>query len=159
MPRCTFIFVLPLLAALGACGGPADRYGAAETAAAASGRAAAAAAVDWAKAEAVTVTLDEFAFAPDAVTFRAGRPYALTLVNAGGSGHTFTAPEFFRAIALRAPSPGAGTGAQGALESVALAAGARRTLEFVAVTPGAYALKCERPLHSVFGMKGTIRIE
>jgi len=151
--------LLPLLAALAACGGPQDRYGARETATEAAQRIAAIAAADWAAAESVTVTLDEYSFAPDALNLRAGRIYALTLVNAGAAAHTFTAPGFFRAIAMRPPAPGQGAHGVAPLESVALGEGQSRTLAFVAVTPGAYALACERPLHGVFGMKGTIRIE
>jgi len=159
MSRLSFILVLPLLAALAACGGPQDRFGARETASEAAQRIAAISAADWGAAEAVTVTLDEFSFTPDALTFRGGRTYALTLVNAGGSAHTFTAPEFFRAVAMRPPGPGQGAHGEAPLESVALGEGESRTLEFVAVTPGTYALKCERPLHSTFGMTGTIVIE
>lgn len=158
MSRFSSILVLPpLLAALAACGAPQDRYGAAVTAAAASQRAAALSAADWSKAEAVTVTLDEFSFAPDALTFQGGRTYRLTVVNEGGSDHTFTAPEFFRAVAVRAPDSGAQAAA--ALESIAVGAGASRTVEFVAVSPGEYKLECERPLHSIFGMHGTMTIE
>lgn len=159
MPRFPFIYALPLLAALAACGGPQDRFGEPESATAASQRIAAITAADWSNAEAVTVTLDEFSFAPDTLAFRGGRTYALTLVNAGSSAHTFTAPEFFRAVAMRPPDPGQGAHGAAPLESVALDGGASRTLEFVAVTPGSYKLKCERPLHSIFGMTGTLTIE
>lgn len=160
MPRYPVVLALPALLALAACGAPQDRYGAPGSAVEASQRAAAAAAADWSRAEAVTVTLDEFSFAPDALVFRAGRPYALTLVNVGSADHTFTAPAFFRAIALRRPAATATAGAQGApLDSVAVAAGQRRTLEFVPVTQGTYPLRCERPLHAAFGMTGKITIE
>jgi len=159
MSRVPIIAVLPLLAALAACGAPQDRFGAPESAAAVSQRAAAVSAADWSKAEDVTVTLDEFSFTPDALTFRAGRAYRLTLVNAGGGAHTFTAPEFFRAVAMRPPGPGQGAHGEAPLESVALGEGESRTLEFVAAIPGTYELKCERPLHSTFGMHGTITIE
>ncbi len=161
MPR--YPLLLSTLLLVAACGGPEDRHGAPVTAAEAARLAATASAADWSRAQAVTVTLDAFEFAPETLTFRAGRAYALTLVNNGDSAHTFAAPDFFRAVAVRAPAPGAaGPGdAEPAppLESIALAAGARRTLEFVAVTPGTYALDCDRPLHDVFGMTGTIRIE
>lgn len=158
MSRFPFIPVL-LLAALAACGAPQDRYSARETATEASQRLAAISAANWTAAEAVTVTLDEFSFAPDALTLRGGRTYALTVVNAGDSDHTFTAPEFFRAVAMRPPAPGQGAHGAAPLASVALEAGARRTLEFVTVAPGSYRLECERPLHSIFGMHGTIVIE
>jgi len=159
MSRFPIIAVLPLLVALTACGAPQDRFGTSETATEASQRIAAISAADWSKAEDVTVTLDEFSFTPDALTFRAGRTYKLTLVNAGGTGHTFTAPEFFRAVAMRPPAPGQGAHGEAPIESIAVDDGQRRTVEFVAVTPGEYKLKCERPLHSAFGMHGTITIE
>lgn len=142
------LFLALLLVA--ACGRLEDRYGEpgsgyVEDAAART------AAADFSKAEAVTVGLDSFEFAPDALVFRAGRPYSLTLVNHGKGGHTFTAPEFFRAIAVRSQAS--------LLESIALEAGQSRTLEFVPVRAGTYELECERPLHGVFGMTGSIRIE
>jgi uncharacterized cupredoxin-like copper-binding protein len=155
--------LLLALLPLAACGGPADRYGAPQSAGEAAQLAATAAAADWARAEALTVMLDSYEFVPNALTFRAGRAYRLTLVNDGDSAHTFAAPEFFRAVAARALIPGGAAPEAGQpappLESVALAAGARRTLEFVAVTPGSYDLECDRPLHGVFGMTGTLRIE
>lgn len=150
--------LLPLLAGLAACGTPQDRYGGPGSAAAAAQQAAATAGVDWKKAEAVTVTLDSYDFTPDALRFRAGAAYRLTLVNADGSGHTFAAPAFFRAVVLR-PAEGAGAGRAAPLEAVAVAPGQSRMLEFVAVTPGAYELECDRPLHAMFGMKGTLVIE
>jgi len=159
MSRFPFIYALPLLAMLASCGEPQDRYGTPETATAASQRIAAVSTANWKKAEAVTVTLDEYSFTPDKLVFKGGRTYALTLVNAGTSAHTFTAPEFFRAIAMRPPEPGQGAHGAAPLEAVALEPGASRTLEFVAIAAGTYPLKCERPLHSTFGMHGTITIE
>lgn len=144
---------------LAACGGVADRYGASDGAVA---PALAPRDADWSTAQAVTVHLESFDFDPDILTFRAGRPYALTLVNDSGSTHTFTAPGFFRAIAVRSLSGGDGGGAlpgDRPLESIALAPGETRRLDFVPVRPGGYALECERPLHAVFGMTGMLRIE
>ncbi len=150
--------LLPLLAGLAACGPPQDRYAGPQSAAAAAQQAAATAGTNWSKAESVTVTLDSYEFTPAALRFRAGAAYRLTLVNANGSGHTFAAPEFFGAVALR-PAEGAGAGRAAPLQAVAVAPGASRVLEFVAVTPGTYELECDRPLHGMFGMNGTLTIE
>lgn len=155
MPRYPLFLALFLVAA---CGRLEDRYGAPGSGYVAD-RAAHIAAADWSRAQAVTVALDEFAFAPEALTFRAGRPYSLTLVNGGGSGHSFTAPGFFRAIAVRSLAAPGGVKRAPLLESIALEAGRSRTLDFVPVRAGTYDLECDRPLHDVFGMTGSIRIE
>jgi uncharacterized cupredoxin-like copper-binding protein len=155
MPRHPLFLALLLVAA---CGRPEDQYGAPGSGYV-EDQAAHTAAADWSQAEAVTVALDEYAFAPEALTFLAGRPYALTLVNDGDAGHTFTAPGFFRAIAVRSLATAEGKKPAPLLESIAVEAGRSRTLEFVPLRAGTYELQCDRPLHDVFGMTGSIRIE
>ena len=115
--------------------------------------------VDWAAAEVRSVTLSDYAFEPDELSFTAGRAYRLRLRNRGRHGHTFTAPEFFAAIAVARVS---GQGARldhPRLEGLALAPGERREIAFLARRPGTYRLVCTAPLHApLFGMRGTIRI-
>lgn len=150
--------VVLLCASLAACGGVEDRYGGpdagfVENPATVTGEA------DWDTAAAVTVRLSSYEFAPDVVLFRAGRPYALTLVNDSGSAHTFRAPEFFRSIAVRSLTGRDGGAPRGTLETIALEPGEARRLDFVPVRPGTYRVECDRPLHAVFGMTATLRIE
>lgn len=115
-------------------------------------------AVDWAHARPVTVQLDEFRFEPDSPAFERGTPYRLTLENRGNVAHTFTSEGFFKAIAVRRV-----TTAQGAVETPALVnleipAGQADVVEFVPVEAGTYDLACHEPLHSSFGMTGTITV-
>ncbi|QCO01069.1 cupredoxin domain-containing protein [Azospirillum argentinense] len=115
-------------------------------------------AVDWAQARPVTVQLDEFQFQPDRLAFERGTPYRLTLENRGNVAHTFTSEGFFKAIAVRRV-----TTAQGAVETPALVnleipAGQTDVVEFVPVEAGTYDLACHEPLHSSFGMTGTITV-
>lgn len=116
-------------------------------------------AADWSTAEKQTVELSEFEFGPDVLTFRLGQPYALTLVNSGAFPHTFTAGDFFRAIAAKSLLYADGEAGFPQLESISLAAGEAKTLFFVPVTPGSYDLTCTQPLHATFGMVGRIHIK
>lgn len=152
-----FLIVLTSLIMTG-CGGAADRYGGpgagfAETPAAVLAK------VDWSRARAVTVDLESFDFGPSVLTFRADQPYALTLVNKSSGSHTFTAPEFFRSIAVHSLSGQRDGGAVQELQSIGLKGGETRRLDFVSVQKGSYHLECSEPLHALFGMTGTIRVE
>jgi uncharacterized cupredoxin-like copper-binding protein len=49
----------------------------------------------------VTVVMVDNRFQPDHLTFQAGTPYALHLVNRGKDMHEFTAPEFLKASKIR----------------------------------------------------------
>jgi uncharacterized cupredoxin-like copper-binding protein len=116
------------------------------------------AAVDWSGAQVVTVSLSEFAFAPDALTFRRGAPYRLRLRNDGDVTHYFVSEGFFGAIAVEKLQTPEGDIARPEVASIALAPGAEKELWFVPLDAGAYELECTAPLHSAFGMVGRIRI-
>ena len=64
-----------------------------------------AAEVDWTHAQHYDIILSEFHFAPSRIVLQHGEPYALRLENRGRFRHTFTAPEFFRAVAFRPGEP------------------------------------------------------
>ncbi len=117
------------------------------------------AAVDWSKAEARTVVLDAFGFSPASLTFRVDQPYELTLSNEGGGAHNFVAPAFFDAIAAKRLVFAVGEVGMPLLRSIALEAGETKTLTFVPLEAGEFRLICDQPLHELFGMEGTIRIE
>jgi uncharacterized cupredoxin-like copper-binding protein len=55
----------------------------------------------WAHAQPVTVVMVDDRFQPDRLTFQAGQVYALRLENRGREMHEFTAPDFFRAAAVK----------------------------------------------------------
>ncbi len=114
--------------------------------------------VDWSKAETVEVVLSEFAFSPPALTFRAETAYRLVLRNEGSVAHVFASPDFFKAIAARTLKTREGKIANPYLVAVSLAPGEVKEVLFLAVKPGDYALECTEPLHSTFGMTGTIRV-
>ncbi|MDH5558251.1 MAG: hypothetical protein OEZ03_12920 [Alphaproteobacteria bacterium] len=116
-------------------------------------------AVDWSKAEARTLTLGEFKFSPSDITFRLNQPYELTLINEGATGHSFAAPGFFEAVAVKGLVFSDGEVAMPILQSVALEAGETKILIFVPVRVAEIPLICDQPLHKSFGMKGEIRIE
>ncbi|HVQ07515.1 MAG TPA: cupredoxin domain-containing protein [Allosphingosinicella sp.] len=98
----------------------------------------------------VEVRLSNFDFSPSAITLPAGRPVVLHLVNSGGGGHNFSAPQFFAAA----------TGVSGPVRRGAVEVPGRQSVD-VRLTParGTYRLKCTHTLHSAFGMNGEIRVE
>jgi uncharacterized cupredoxin-like copper-binding protein len=117
------------------------------------------AAVDWNKADTVTVALAEYSYAPSTLHFQRGQPYRLRLTNTGGEVHDFASKRFFQAIAAaRLVAPGKATPLP-RLESIGLRPGETKELDFVAVTPGTYPFECREPLHSLLGMTGTAEIQ
>lgn len=115
-------------------------------------------AADWSKPENIDVTLSEFSFSPKTLTFSAGKTYALKLFNPDPITHNFTAGTFFRAIAAYRLTMWDGEADMPILESISLNSEETKTLFFVAVQPGSYALKCDVTLHATFGMTGAIVI-
>jgi plastocyanin len=98
----------------------------------------------------VEVRLSNFDFSPSAITLPAGRPVVLRLVNSGGGGHNFSAPQFFAAA----------TGVSGPVRRGTVEVPGRQSVE-IRLTParGTYRLKCTHTLHSAFGMNGQIIVE
>ena len=116
------------------------------------------AAADWSNALTVEVALSEYAFAPAALTFEAGRPYRLLLRNQGSSTHTFTSTGFFQAIAAQKLVSASGEDALPYIERIEIPSGGSKELYFVAVRAGSYPLECSVLLHDSFGMTGDITI-
>lgn len=112
--------------------------------------------VAWDRAQPLEVVLDDYSFTPSQLVLRANQPYVLHLRNASGSRHTFTAPDFFRTVAL---GPGAASAQVPAAGSVSVAAGETASLDVLPLRPGTYPLSCDRPLHALFGMTGTIVVQ
>jgi uncharacterized cupredoxin-like copper-binding protein len=98
----------------------------------------------------VEVRLGNFDFSPSAITLAAGRPVVLHLVNAGGGGHNFSAPQFFAAAA----------NVSGPVRRGAVEVPGHQSVD-IRLTParGSYRLKCTHTLHSAFGMNGEINVE
>lgn len=113
----------------------------------------------WHDAANVGVTLSNYAFMPPRMAFIPDQPYRLTLSNVSDEEHTFTAEEFFKAIAVRRLTGADGERLRPNLLSIGFEAGETKVLEFVPIRPGTYEFICTRPFHTAFGMAGTIEIQ
>lgn len=116
-------------------------------------------AADWSTAEARGLVLDEFDFSTSDLTFRLNQPYELTLTNEGATAHSFVAPAFFDAVAVKGLVFADGEVSMPLLKSLALEAGETKILIFVPLEAGEFSLICDQPLHEMFGMTGRIRVE
>jgi len=98
----------------------------------------------------VEVRLSSFDFTPSTIHLTAGRPVVLHLVNTGGGGHNFAAPQFF--AAARAVS--------GPVRDGRVEVPGRESVD-ITLTPvrGSYRLRCTHTLHTTFGMTGRIVVE
>jgi uncharacterized cupredoxin-like copper-binding protein len=113
----------------------------------------------WGEAATVDVVLSEFAFAPSELAFEAGKPYRLKLRNEGRATHYFVSEDFFKSIAVRQLVTADGVVEDAHLESIVLPPGTDKALAFVPMRTGTFELVCTAPLHDLFGMTGTIRID
>ena len=107
---------------------------------------------DWSKAERVNVSMVEYQFIPNHLTFRRGVRYRLHLENKGNELHEFTAPAFFAAVTLRDPRV-LWTGGQ----EVVVQPGASADIDFIARHSGHYDLTCAD--HDWAGMTGAIIVQ
>jgi uncharacterized cupredoxin-like copper-binding protein len=108
-------------------------------------------AVDWSKAQKVTVVTVEYAFKPADLSFHAGKPYRLHLENKGKETHEFTAPDFFKTLDMRKPDM---TGPDH--QEILLQPGDKKDFYFVAKQAGSYDLRCSD--HDWAGMVGHITV-
>lgn len=97
----------------------------------------------------IEVRLSSFEFESRNITLTAGRPVVLRLVNTGGGGHNFSAPQFFAAA----------RGVSGPVEEGEVEVPGRQSVE-VRLIParGSYRLRCTHTMHTAFGMRGTITV-
>jgi uncharacterized cupredoxin-like copper-binding protein len=98
----------------------------------------------------VEVQLSNFSFTPRAIALTAGRPVILHLVNTGGGGHNFSAPQFFAAA----------TGVSGPVHDGTVDVPGHQSVD-IRLTPsrGTYRLRCTHTMHTAFGMSGTITVQ
>jgi uncharacterized cupredoxin-like copper-binding protein len=113
---------------------------------------AAAKAVEWDKAQTVTVATSEFKFAPNELTFRRGVPYRLHLENRGKEEHEFTAPAFIKTLRIRNAKV-----LNADRTEVVLQPGEAKDFYFVPQKAGHYPLVCAD--HDWAGMTGKITVE
>ncbi len=102
----------------------------------------------------LTVTLTNFAFTPGTITLKSGTTYTLHLVNNGGSGHNFSAPEFFAASTVAAQDKS--KIADGAVE---VDEGQSADVTVTPTRAGTYKLICTHFMHQTFGMTGQIVVQ
>jgi uncharacterized cupredoxin-like copper-binding protein len=114
--------------------------------------AAPAAAVDWAKAQTVTVVASEYHFSPNELSFRRGVPYRLHLENHGKETHEFTAPDFIKSARVRNPKM-----LNMDQTEVVIQPGEAKDFYFVPKTAGHFQLICGD--HDWAGMIGAITVE
>ena len=115
-------------------------------------------AADWSNATTVRVELGEFFFEPSDLTFEAGKPYKVQLVNIGAVKHEFTAGDFFASVAWRKAESAESEVKLPFFTEIEVFAGKQVDLYFVPITPGTYELVCEIEGHLAAGMKGTITV-
>ena len=104
-------------------------------------------------AEAINISLSDYAFAPAALNLKAGTAYHLHFTNAGSKDHDFTAREFFAASQV-APED------QAKIKRGTVEIDKGKDVD-VTVTPGAgnYKVTCTHFMHSAMGMHGTITVQ
>jgi len=104
-------------------------------------------------AEAINISLSDYAFAPAALNLKAGTAYHLHFTNAGTKDHDFTAREFFAAAQV-APED------QAKIKRGTVEVEKGKEVD-VTVTPGAgnYKVSCTHFMHSAMGMHGTITVQ
>ncbi len=107
---------------------------------------------DWSKATVVTVVMMEYGFTPNRLTFTRNLPYRLHLENRGKELHEFTAPDFFKAVAVGNPEVLVLDGRE-----VVLQPGEQKDVFLVPRRAGHYSLICAD--HDWAGMTGDITID
>lgn len=115
-------------------------------------------ATDWTRAEKRTILLNKFERTPETPEFKAGQPYVVRFVNEGFLVHNFTAGEFFQAIAVQRLFMADSEASMPTLESLSVEPGEEKTLYFVPMRPGSFAVQCDESLHGIFGSPGTLTI-
>lgn len=116
-------------------------------------------AADWEKMETITVELGEFSYEPETLHFKAGQAYKLVLKNSGEKKHYFTAPEFYKSIAMRkVQSNKDGEIKAPYFTAIELMVGGQLDLYFVPVTTGDYPVYCTIDDHRDQGMEGKLAV-
>jgi plastocyanin len=108
----------------------------------------------WLNSRSVEVVMDDFMFTPNTLRFGVNTPYHLRLVNNGGHGHSFDAPEFFAAV--RIADDDQSKVSKGEIE---VEGGQIVDVKFVSQAAGTYQFHCSHFLHASFGMTGKAVIQ
>lgn len=123
--------------------------------------------VDWTRASVVQVNMveqgDAYAFDPAALSFEAGKPYILRIVNPASNAekHYFATEglgDFYQAIATRKIQTADAEYKAPHFEAVELLIGGSLEIYFVPVLAGTYDILCTIPGHKQLGMFGKATI-
>ncbi|MFQ5605135.1 MAG: plastocyanin/azurin family copper-binding protein [bacterium] len=124
--------------------------------------------VNWDEKEEVTINMVEsgsaLSFSPNNLTFEAGKPYVLKVVNPAGnaSKHYFATqevfPDFYKSIATRKIETADAEYKAPYFRAVELLIGGELDIYFVPVIAGTYDFLCTIPGHAAAGMTGKIVI-
>lgn len=98
----------------------------------------------------VAVQVWSFGFSPRPLHLRAGQPVTLTFTNRSGSGHDFTAREFFASSRILA-----GAAPEGEIE---LSGHQTRSITLIP-RPGSYRAHCSHFFHAQMGMTDSIVVD
>ena len=122
--------------------------------------------VNWDQSQVVEVEMVEGAtsltFSPNQLTFEAGKPYVLRLVNAGNELKHYFSPDgfesFYQAIATRKVQTADAEYKAPYFDAVELKIGGALEVFFVPVLAGTYDIVCTIPGHEEAGMTATVTI-
>jgi len=115
-------------------------------------------AADWDNAEVVRIELEEMSFTPSELTFEAGKPYKVELVNIGAVKHEFAAENFFASVAWRKAESAESEIKAPFFTEIEVFAGQTVELFFVPISTGTFDLVCEIEGHLEAGMHGSIAV-
>ena len=102
----------------------------------------------------IDIIMSNYKFSPSTLHLHHGVTYVLTLHNQSGGGHSFEAGAFLAGVQL--PPQDRGRISDGKIE---VPAGGQVSVSVTPSTPGTFRFHCTHPLHSVFGMTGSIVVE
>jgi uncharacterized cupredoxin-like copper-binding protein len=102
----------------------------------------------------IDVTMSNFKFSPSILHMHRGVTYVLTLHNQSGSGHGFEAGAFLATAQL--PAADRARISDGRIE---VPSGGQVSVSVTPSAPGAFRFRCTHPLHSAFGMTGSIVVD
>jgi uncharacterized cupredoxin-like copper-binding protein len=115
-------------------------------------------AADWDNAEVVRIELDEMSFTPNELTFEAGKPYKVELVNVGAVKHEFAAENFFASVAWRKAESAESEIKAPFFKEIEVFTGQTVELFFVPISTGTFDLVCEIEGHLEAGMHGSVTV-
>lgn len=147
---------LAVLLALSACARPPDLR---DEAPASPPPSAAAQSIDWSQAETVTVTMVDYAFQPNFLIFKQGRPTRLVIENISANGHNFISPRFFHTIAVRRIITSRADYENQWVARLPVELGETVEMWFVPRKAGRFPLECTVTGHDYHGMRGEILVE